>query len=44
MDKTDHKPEELNAMFRQVEVLRLKGRPTAETIRTIGVSDDTSQP
>lgn len=44
MDKADHKPEGLNAMCRQVEVLTLKGRPAAETIRTIGVSDDTSQP
>jgi len=33
-----HKPEEIVAMLRQVDVLLSQGRPVAEAIRTIGVT------
>jgi len=36
-----HKPEEIVAKLRQVEVLTGQGRSIAEAVRTIGVSDVT---
>ena len=36
-----HKPEEIVGKLRQVEVLVGQGKPTAEAIRTIGVTEPT---
>ena len=36
-----HKPEEIVAKLRQVEVLTAQGRPVAEAIRSIGVTEVT---
>jgi len=38
MSKKRHKPEEIVAKLRQVEVLTAQGRPVAEAIRSIGVT------
>ena len=41
MSRKRHKAEEIVAKLRQVEVLTAQGRPTAEAIRAIGVTDVT---
>lgn len=41
MSRKRHKPEEIVAKLRQVEVLTAQGRPMAEAIRSIGVTDVT---
>ncbi len=41
MPKKRHKPEEIVAKLRQVDVLTSQGAPLAEAIRTIGVSEVT---
>ena len=41
MGKKRHKPEEIVAKLRQVEVLTAQGRPVAEAIRSIGVTEVT---
>jgi len=41
MSKKRHKPEEIVAKLRQVEVLTAQGRPVAEAIRSIGVTEVT---
>ena len=38
MPQRKHKPEEIVAKLRQVDVLVSQGRPVAEAIRTIGVT------
>ena len=38
MAQKKHKPEEIVAKLRQVDVLLSQGRPVAEAIRTIGVT------
>jgi putative transposase len=38
MPQKRHKPEEIVAKLRQVEVLSAQGRPVAEAIRSIGVT------
>ena len=38
MPQRKHKPEEIVAKLRQVDVLLSQGRPVAEAIRTIGVT------
>ncbi len=38
MPQRKHKPEEIVAKLRQVDVLLSQGRPIAELIRTIGVT------
>jgi putative transposase len=38
MPQRKHKPEEIVAKLRQVDVLASQGRPVAEAIRTIGVT------
>ncbi len=38
MAQKKHKPEEIVAKLRQVDVLVSQGRPVAEAIRTIGVT------
>ena len=39
MPKKRHKPEEIVAKLRQVDVLTSQGTPLSEAIRTIGVSE-----
>lgn len=39
MSRKRHKPEEIVAKLRQVEVLTAQGRTMAEAIRSIGVTD-----
>ena len=39
MSEERHKPEEIVAKLRQVEVLTAQGRPVAEAIRSIGVTE-----
>ena len=41
MSQKKHKPEEIVAKLRQVDVLLSQGRPVAEAIRTIGVTEVT---
>jgi putative transposase len=41
MPKKSHKPEEIVAKLRQVELLVSQGKPTAEAIRVIGVTEAT---
>ncbi len=41
MPKKRHKPEEIVAKLRQVDVLTSQGTPLSEAIRTIGVSEVT---
>ena len=41
MSKKRHKPEEIVAKLRQVEVLTAQGRPVGEAIRSIGVTEVT---
>ena len=39
--KKTHTPEEIAAKLRQVEVLTAQGRPVAEAVRAIGVTEPT---
>ena len=39
--KRTHSPEEIVAKLRQVEVLTAQGKPVAEAVRAIGVTDQT---
>ena len=39
MPKKRHKPEEIVAKLRQVDVLVLQGQPVADAIRSIGVTE-----
>src|ERR687886_68187 len=41
MSRKRHKPEEIVAKLRQVEVLTAQGRPMVEAIRAIGVTEVT---
>lgn len=41
MARKRHKPEEIVAKLRQVEVLTAQGKPVAEAIRSIGVTEVT---
>jgi hypothetical protein len=41
MPRKIYKPEEIMAKLRQVEVLTSQGKPAADAIRSIGVSDVT---
>ena len=41
MSRKRHTPEEIVARLRQVEVLTAQGRPVAEAIRSIGVTEVT---
>jgi putative transposase len=41
MAQKRHKPEEIAAKLRQVDVLTLQGRPVAEAVRSIGVTEVT---
>jgi putative transposase len=41
MSRKRHRPEEIVAKLRQVEVLTAQGRPVAEAIRSIGVTEVT---
>jgi putative transposase len=41
MSKKRHKPEEIVAKLRQVEVFAAQGRPVAEAIRSIGMTEVT---
>jgi putative transposase len=41
MPKKRHKPEEIVAILRQVEVLTAQGKPVADAIRSIGVTEVT---
>ena len=41
MPKKRHKPEEIVVKLRQVDVLVAQGKPVAEAIRTIGVTEVT---
>ena len=41
MARKHHKPEEIVAKLRQVEVLTSQGRPVADAVRTIGVTEAT---
>lgn len=42
MGRRHHKPEEIVARLRQVEVLTGQGEPVAEAVRSIGVTEATS--
>jgi putative transposase len=44
MGQKHHKPEEIVAKLRQVEVLTAQGKPVADAVRTIGVTEATYQP
>lgn len=39
--KRTHTPEEIVAKLRQIEVLTAQGKPAAEAVRAIGVTDQT---
>lgn len=39
MARRHHKPEEIVAKLRQVEVLLVQGKTAAEAVRTIGVTE-----
>jgi transposase-like protein len=41
MARKHHKPEELVAKLRQVEVLLAQGKPATEAVRTLGVTEQT---
>jgi putative transposase len=41
MARKHHKPEEIVAKLRQVEVLTAQGKPVAEAVRSIGVAEAT---
>ena len=41
MARTHHKPEQIVAKLRQVEILVGQGKPVAEAIRAIGVTEPT---
>ena len=41
MARKHHKPEEVVAKLRQVEVLLAQGKPATEAVRTIGVTEQT---
>ena len=41
MARKHHKAEEIVAKLRQVEVLLAQGKPVAEAVRTIGVTEAT---
>jgi transposase-like protein len=41
MTRKRHKPEEIVAKLRQVDVLTSQGRPVAEAVRSIGVTEVT---
>ena len=41
MAREHHKPEETVGKLRQVEVLRAQGKPVAEAVRAIGVTEPT---
>jgi transposase-like protein len=41
MARKHHKPEEIVAKLRQVEVLTAQGKPVAEAVRAIGVTEAT---
>ena len=41
MPRKRHKPEEIVAKLRQVEVLTAQGKPVAEAVRAIGVTEVT---
>jgi transposase-like protein len=41
MPRKKHKAEEIVAKLRQVDVLTAQGRPVAEAVRTIGVTEVT---
>jgi len=41
MARKHHKPEEIVAKLRQVEVLLAQGKPTVEAVRTLGVTEQT---
>ena len=41
MSRKRHRPEEIVAKLRQVEVLTAQGRPVAEAVRAIGVTEPT---
>jgi putative transposase len=41
MARKQHKPEEIVAKLRQVEVLTAQNKPVAEAVRTIGVTEAT---
>ncbi len=41
MPRKKHKAEEIVAKFRQVDVLTAQGRPVAEAVRSIGVTEVT---
>jgi hypothetical protein len=41
MPRKKHKAQEIVAKLRQVEVLTAQGRPVAEAVRSIGVTDAT---
>jgi putative transposase len=41
MPRKRHSPEEIVAKLRQVEVLTAQGRPVAEAIRSVGVTEVT---
>jgi putative transposase len=41
MGRKTHTPEEIVAKLRQVEVLAAQGKPVAEAVRTIGVTEAT---
>jgi len=44
MSRKRHKPEEIIAKLRQVEVLMGQGRAVAEAVRSIGVTEVTYYP
>jgi putative transposase len=41
MARKHHKPEEIVAKLRQVEVLQAQGKTAVEAVRTIGVTEQT---
>ena len=41
MARKHHKPEEIVAKLRQVEVLLAQGKPATEAVRTLGVTEQT---
>ena len=43
MARKHHKPEEIVAKLRQVEVLLAQGKTAAEAVRAIGVTEQTSR-
>ncbi|MDB5318206.1 MAG: transposase [Rhodospirillales bacterium] len=41
MARKHHKPEDIAAKLRQIEVMTGQGKPVAEAVRTIGVTEAT---